>query len=324
MRKTTMIESILSTLGKAERFVVASHRSPDGDAIGSTLALVGFLRALGKQAVPFNLDGVPEELSFLPGADSLVSRLADTDTFDVGFVLDSGELSRAGSFLKDHCSCLINIDHHPHSESFGRYNLVDEQACATAALIYRLIRAAGRDVSADVALCLYTAILSDTGSFRYSNANPEAFQIASELVRIGVSPWMVAGHLYENRPACQIQLLNRVLDTLLLSPCGRFGAVSVTSDMLTATGTGPEHTDGFVNYPRSIRGVEVALFFRQIGPERFKVGFRSKGKVDVGTLARNMGGGGHHNAAGATIAGELIQVQQTVFARLNELLPPGA
>jgi phosphoesterase RecJ-like protein len=319
-----MIEGILTTIGEAQRFLVASHRNPDGDAIASTLALTGFLREQGKEVVAFNLDGVPEELIFLPGADSVVSRLTETDSFDVGFILDSGELSRAGSFLKDHCRRLINIDHHPHSESFGYYNFVDEQACAAGALVHRLIRAADQTVSADVALCLYTAILSDTGSFRYSNANPEAFQIASELVRIGVSPWMVAGHLYESRPAKQLHLLNRALETLVLSPCGRFGAVSVTTDMLTATGTGPEHTDGFVNYPRSIRGVEVALFFRQIGPESFKIGFRSKGKVDVGNLARELGGGGHHNAAGATISGELAHVQQAVFTRLNELLPPDA
>lgn len=316
-----MIDAILRVINAGERFVVASHGHPDGDAIASTLALVNFLRELGKQAVAFNIDGIPGEFSFLPGAAEAISKPGELGRFDAGFVLDSGELSRAGAFLPEHCLQMINIDHHPHSEPFGNINYVDEEACATGALIYRLIERAGHSLSHDVAVCLYTAILSDTGSFRYSNANPEAFRIASILVEAGVSPWHVAGNLYESRPAEQIRLLGLVLDTLTVSPCGRFGSVLLTSDMLRDAGAGPEHTDGLINYPRSIRGVEVALFFRQIENDRFKVSFRSKGSVDVGSLARELGGGGHHNAAGATVDGDVKRVRQVVFERLNQLLP---
>jgi phosphoesterase RecJ-like protein len=316
-----MIEAILKVIREGTRFVVASHAHPDGDAIASTLALVNFLSELGKQAVAFNVDGVPEELQFLPGANQVVSDPGMLDSYDAGFVLDSGQLDRAGAFLPEHCLQVINIDHHPHSQLFGSVNFVDEEACATGALIHRVILAAGHPLSLDVALCLYTAILSDTGSFRYSNANPEAFAIASGMVKAGVSPWHVAGNLYESHPVERVKLLSRVLDTLIVSPCGRFGSVAVTNEMFLATGAGPEHTDGLINYPRSIRGVEVALFFRQVENDLFKVSFRSKGHVDVGSLARELGGGGHHNAAGATVSGSMEQVRKIVFDRLNQLLP---
>jgi len=316
-----MIDAILDLIDRSQSFVVASHAHPDGDAMASSLGLVSFLCQMGKDAVAFNVDGTPDELAFLPGAAEVVSDPGELGNYDVGFVLDSGELSRAGEFLPGHCQRLVNIDHHPHSESFGFINYVDEQACATGALVYRIIQTAGVAFTSEVAQCIYTAILSDTGSFRYSNANPEAFQIASSLVQLGVSPWDVAGNLYESRPAEQVKLLSRVLDTLTISSCGRFGSVAVTTDMLRAVGAGPEDTDGLINYPRSIRGVEVALFFRQVEDAVFKVSFRSKGNVDVGSLARELGGGGHHNAAGATVTGTMEQVRQNVLERLNQLLP---
>ncbi|MEZ4485374.1 MAG: bifunctional oligoribonuclease/PAP phosphatase NrnA [Syntrophotaleaceae bacterium] len=316
-----MIDAILSTISQGHRFLVASHGNPDGDALASTLALANALLEMGKEVVAYNQDGMSDELAFLPGAANVVNALAQDEAFDAGFILDSGELRRAGSHLRQYCKTLVNIDHHPHSENFGHIHYVDDSACATGALIYRLLKAARHPVSHAVATCIYTAILTDTGSFRYSNADPEAFNIAAELVGLGVSPWEVSANIYENRPEQQLRLLTAALDTLALSSCGRLGALSVTEQMLTETGTGPQHTDGLINYPRSIRGVEVALLFREAGGDGFKVSFRSKGKVDVGELARQLGGGGHHNAAGATLKGELAEIQATVFSRLQSLLP---
>ena len=162
--------------------------------------------------------------------------------------------------------------------------------------------------------------LSDTGSFRYSNADAEAFRVAGEMIALGVNPWDVAAGLYENQPELRMRLLALALQTLTISSCGRYGSVSVTTEMYNATGARAEHTDGFVNYPRSIHGVEVGLFFRQIGPDQFKVGFRSKGRIDVGAISREFGGGGHHNAAGAQLAGALDSVRSTVFQRVDQLL----
>jgi phosphoesterase RecJ-like protein len=315
-----MVPAILKLIENGRRFLVASHESPDGDALASTLALANALREMGKEVVAYNRDGVPAAFDFLPGAPTMVRSIENEAPFDAGFILDAGELRRAGTHLRDVCRTLVNIDHHPHSEHFGSIHFVDETASATGALIYRILKAAGHDISLPVATCIYTAVLSDTGSFRYSNADPEAFRIGAEMVEKGVSPWGIASGLYESQGVERLRLLARALATLTVSPCGRYASVSVTTDMYAETGTGPEHTDGFVNYPRSIRGVEVALFFRQIGPAAYKIGMRSKGQVDVGALSRHLGGGGHHNAAGAMVEGTFEEVRKTVFERLDQLL----
>lgn len=315
-----MIKAILEKIETGRRFLVASHESPDGDAMASTLALTNFLRECGKEVLAYNRDGVPQDYAFLPGAESLVSEIPAGSTFDVGFVLDAGELRRAGAHLKDFCQSLVNIDHHPFSENFGDVYYVDEEASATGAMIYRLVKASGRPLSQKVALCVYTAILADTGSFRYSNANPEAFTTAAEMVACGVNPWDVASSLYESQDEKRLRLLAQALATLTVSSCGRYASVAVTQAMYDQSRAGAEHTDGFVNYPRSVRGVEVAIFFRQVSAAAFKVGFRSKGRIDVGALSREFGGGGHHNAAGAVVDGTLDEVRDTVFSRLDSLL----
>jgi phosphoesterase RecJ-like protein len=316
-----MIEHILPLIERSQRFLIASHESPDGDALGSTLALTNALREMGKDVVAYNRDHAPLDYAFLPGYATLVNTVDESEIFDVGFVLDAGELRRAGSWIRGHCRSLVNIDHHPYSEDFGDIYFVDTQACATGVLIYRLLKAAGHQLSGNTATCIYTAILSDTGSFRYSNANPEAFRVAGEMIRLGVDPWSIASGLYENQELARLQLLGLSLPTLRVSPCGQYASLAVTLDMYAAAGAKEEHTDRFINYPRSIRGVEVAIFFRQLSEDRYKVGFRSKGNVDVGALARAMNGGGHHNAAGAEVEGTLDAVQEWVFSRVADLLP---
>lgn len=315
-----MIKTILEKIDAGQSFLVASHENPDGDAMASTLALVNFLRECGKDVVAYNKDGVPKDFTFLPGSETLVDQLDADALFDVGFILDAGELRRAGTHLKGLCRSLVNIDHHPHSEDFGDIYYLDERASATGAMIYRIVEGSGRPLSMEVALCVYTAILSDTGSFRYSNADPEAFTVAAAMVERGVNPWSVASGLYESQEEKRLRLLALALATLTVSSCGTYASVSVTNEMMQQSQAGSEHTDGFVNYPRSVRGVEVAIFFRQVGEEAFKVGFRSKGRVDVGALSREFGGGGHHNAAGAVVEGSLDQVRSTVFSRLDVLL----
>lgn len=315
-----MIDKILQLIDQNQSFLIASHASPDGDAIGSTLALANALQEIGKDVVAYNVDRLPQEYAFLPGFNDVVSSVDADHHFDTGFVLDAGELERAGKWIRSSCETLVNIDHHPFSEDFGEIYYVDTEACATGVLVYRLLQAAGHEISVDVAQCIYTAILSDTGSFRYSNANPEAFQVAAEMVTVGVDPWSIASGLYESQDKERLRLLALALPTLRVSECGLYASVAVTLDMYDTAGAAPEHTDRFINYPRSIRGVEVAIFFRQLSADSFKVGFRSKGNIDVGALARAMHGGGHHNAAGATVQGTLDDVQQWVFSKVSELL----
>lgn len=283
------------------------------------MALASFLRARGKDVTIFYADPLPQTFQFLPLADSVVYSIPDR-AFDICFVLDAGDLKRAGaevaSFQK--FGKIINIDHHPYGEQFGDLNYVDPSASATGAIIYRIMQAAGYAIDTDTALCVYVAIVTDTGCFRYSNADPEAFQISSELVAQGINTWSVAEKLYESQPLKRLELLALALATLSVSKTGEFASISVTLDMYQKTGATAELTDGFVNYPRSIHGVEVSVFFREIKPDVFKVGFRSKGKVNVSSLAIAFGGGGHHNAAGCTLFGSLEEVKETIYSFLEQ------
>ncbi|MBN2427039.1 MAG: bifunctional oligoribonuclease/PAP phosphatase NrnA [Deltaproteobacteria bacterium] len=318
-----MIAKIRKLIENKRRFLVAAHMNPDGDAISSTLALGNALREMGKEVVFFNGDPVPQVYSFLPGAELLTSSLDQSaeEIYDVGFVLDSGELRRAGEHLRDRCRILVNIDHHVDSERFSDYFWVDEKASSTGTLIYRLLKNfTGYRFSLPVATCLYTSLVSDTGSFRFANTDKETFQIAAELLELGVNPAEISAHIYEDREERVLHLLGLALGTLKLSECGRIASISVTNAHMEATGTGPEHTDGFINYPRSIRGVEIALLFREAEPGFFKVGFRSNGNVDVAFVAQNFGGGGHARAAGATLRGTLDEVREKIIGHISQII----
>ncbi len=314
-----MIQKIVEQIVSNQRFLVVAHENPDGDAIGSTLGLANALREMGKDVVALNVDPVPEIMQFLPGCEQLVSTLPESARFDVAFVLDSGALVRTGVPVAELCTTLINIDHHPHS-NFGDICFLDTSASATAIMISRILDACDCQWSLDVATPLYLGILSDTGSFRYSSANEEAFRVAGRLVGMGVATWDIASRLYESLAPERMRLLGMVLPTLEISPNGRYASVAMTDDVLRLSGASEEHTDGFVNYPRAIRGVEVALFFRQIAAREYKISFRSSGTVDVGSMARELGGGGHHNAAGAQATGTLEDVRSQVARLLNRYL----
>jgi bifunctional oligoribonuclease and PAP phosphatase NrnA len=312
---TEMIQNIVTEIRRSTSFLLTTHESPDGDAIGSSLALASFLRKIGKDVCVHYCDPVPELFTFVPGSDTVQQHIPDRD-FDVAFVLDIGEFRRAG---REFCeftriATLINLDHHLTCEQFGVYNLIDPAAAATGALVHRIASAFGYRMDADTALCLYVSLIADTGSFRYSNANREAFTIAGEMIECGVNAWDVAEQLYENQPRKRLELLSRSLATLEVICDGLAASLTVTRAMYAETGSDADMTDGFVNYPRSIKGVEVAIFFRQIDDHSYKVGFRSKGSVDVSGFAAALGGGGHHNAAGCKVCGGLDEVKARVYA----------
>ncbi len=316
---TSMIAEIAQQIKTAQRFLVCAHASPDGDAIGSTLGLMLGLEKLGKDVVAYNADGVPDTFRFLPGADRLITDLSGQADFDVVFVLDAGDLSRTVDLVAERAPLLINIDHHPGSK-FGDLCFLDTSAAATAILVLRVLKACGLALDHDIALSLYTGLLSDTGSFRYANSNPEAFAAGGELVALGIDPWFVASALYESQPPERMRLLSQVLTTLHISEDGKYASVAMSLEMLSNSGALAEHTDGFVNYPRAIAGVEVAVFFRQINSETVKIGFRSRGNIDVGRLANQLGGGGHKNAAGGEMSGSLEAVIPQVHTLLEKLL----
>lgn len=318
---TETILQITEVIRSNSTFLLTTHEGPDGDAIGSSLAFASFLRSIGKDVTVHYQDPVPELYRFLPGTDSVLAHIPDKD-YDVACVLDIGERKRAGS---EFCSFTrvkktINLDHHLSCDSFGDYNLIDPQAAATGVLVHRIISDYGYKIDLDTALCLYVAILTDTGCFRYSNSNKEAFMVAGEMIECGVNAWDVAEQLYENQPQKRLELLARCLPTLEVFKGGQAASVTVDLDMYAATNADAELTDGFVNYPRSIRGVEVAIFFRQLDALKWKIGFRSKGKVNVAAFSKAMGGGGHHNAAGCTVEGTLADVKAAVYRVVEDSL----
>lgn len=312
---TKTIQQIIEVVRSNRSFLLTTHEGPDGDAVGSSLALASFLRNIGKQVTVHYRDPVPDLYSFLPGADSVLPHIPDQQ-FDVSFVLDIGERKRAGTEFCNfsRVTTTVNLDHHLSCENFGDYNLIDSQAAATGILVYRIANAFGYRFDRETALCIYVATITDTGSFRYSNANREAFTVAGEMIECGVNAWDVAEQLYENQPQKRLELLAKCLPTLEVFKDGQAASVTVTCDMYAACGADAELTDGFVNYPRSIRGVEVAIFFRQLDERKFKVGFRSRGKVNVAAFSAVFGGGGHHNAAGCNVDGTLEEVKSLVYA----------
>ena len=318
---TETVHQIINVIRSNSSFLLTTHEGPDGDAIGSSLALASFLRAIGKDVTVHYKDPVPDLYSFLPGSHTVQPHIPDR-AYDVAFVLDIGERKRAGS---EFCAfsavtTTVNLDHHLSCENFGDYNLIDTGAAATGLLVYRIAKAYGYRFDRETALCIYVAVITDTGSFRYSNANREAFSVAGEMIECGINAWDVAEQLYENQPQQRLQLLAHCLPTLELFKDGQAASVTVTLDMYASSGANSELTDGFVNYPRSIRGVEVAIFFRQLEERKFKVGFRSKGKVNVATFSAALGGGGHHNAAGCNVDGTLDEVKALVYRIVEECL----
>ena len=308
--KLEIMGEILETLNEYETFLISSHINPDGDAVGSQLALYSILSDLGKKVSVVNSDPFPSDYDFLPNAEvfhvaSNIQRLASSiQNVDVAIILDCGNLGRIGEELAEQVCpkrALINIDHHSGNEYFGTYNLVDTKACAAAELVFRLMEHGNMEIGRDRAICLYTAIITDTGSFKYSNTTPEAHRIAARLIDEGVSPSLIAESVYDIIPYQRAKLLSLALETLQISPDGKIAWMWVTQEMHQKTETGSVDTADFIDYARSLKDIEIALFFREIQDGGIKVSLRSKTGLDVSQIAASFGGGGHKAAAGCTI-----------------------
>ncbi|HVN25720.1 MAG TPA: bifunctional oligoribonuclease/PAP phosphatase NrnA [Syntrophorhabdales bacterium] len=306
-----MFQRIKEILANGKEFVVTSHIDPDGDALGSAFALAFALGKLGKEAVVYLKDKVPYKYEFLPQPPNFV-RAISANKFDAVFVVDCGDFFRVGNDhekLKEQ-GPIINIDHHDTNEAFGYLNIIDERASSTAEIIYAIIKALDVKIDHDIAMNIYTAILTDTGSFRYNSTNSKAFLICEEMTHLGVLPSYVAEKVYESHPKERFLLLCAALTTLETYRDNRIAFVQITDDMFRKTGGSREHTEGFVEFLKEMRGVEVALVARQIGTDRYKISMRSKGKIDVASAARHFGGGGHKNAAGCVLEGSIDQVKK--------------
>ncbi len=324
-------DEIIEKIREGKRFLVSSHVNPEGDAVGSLLGLTLALREMGKDVTPYLEDPVPEIYEFLPGADTVVHDLEGRGPFDCIFAVDCGKKDRLGGALNafSHDGLLINLDHHATNDKFGDLNVVDADASATGEVIYDLCMAGSMKITKEAAVNLYVAIHTDTGSFRYSCTTAGSLIKAGELVKLGAEPWDISMRVYENYSPVRFRLLARVLSTLdVIKVCGEghggdIATLCVTRDMLDTSKADVDHADGFVNYARGIKGVEVGVLFRECPGGEYKVSLRSKSYMDIGAVAMDLGGGGHARAAGCTIKGTLEEVRKEVLGAVNEAMSKG-
>ncbi len=321
-------DKIIEKIREGQRFLIASHVNPEGDAVGSLLGLTLVLRTMGKDVTPYLEDPVPGIYDFLPGAETIVHDLKGLGRFDALIAVDCGMKDRLGDMLNafDHGGLLINLDHHATNDHYGDLNVVDADASATGEVIYDLCRAGGIDITKEAAINLYVAIHTDTGSFRYSCTSAESLIKAGELVRCGADPSDISMRVYENYPPVRFRLLALVLSTLeVIKACGKghggdIATLTVSTDMFDKTAAEPDQADGFVNYARGIEGVEVGALFRECPGDEYKISLRSKSYMDVGAVAMSLGGGGHARAAGCTLKGSLEDVKSKVLGVVNEAM----
>ena len=305
------------------RVLLTCHRNPDGDAIGSELALAELADRIGVGAVIVNHDPTPENLALLPSADRIV--VADTlpedfpDAFDLVITVECPALDRAG--FEDLTRLpILNIDHHPANPSYGVVNYLDETSPAVGEMVWRMYGEIGIIPTSAAATNLFTALSTDTGDFKYSNTTERAFRTAAEMVDSGAQPAMVAEMVHGNRSEASVRLLGEVLRGLRIENDGRLAIMTADEDAFRRAQAGPEDTEEIINIPRSIAGVEAVVFLKQYEPGVVRVSFRSRADLDVRTIAAGFGGGGHQNAAGCTITGDLATAERNVTAALAAAL----
>jgi phosphoesterase RecJ-like protein len=316
-----MLNSIIDIINRYNSFLITSHVRLDGDALGSELALYQMLKNVGKDVVVYNQDETPEIYCFLPGSHKIVHTLPALENFDVVFVIDCSELDRTGNEARriGTVEKIINIDHHISNENFGTVTFIDHLASSSAELIYRLIIKINSTITKDIATNLYAAILTDTGGFCYRNTSANTLIAAGNLVEKGADPQWISENIYESNPLAKIRLLTRALETLVFDWGIKVGYMLVTRKDLEQTGACNELTEGFVDIPRSIRGIEISILFMELSEHQFKLSFRSKGKVSVERIAGLFGGGGHINAAACYINGDFENVLHRVLKAIEEL-----
>ncbi len=311
----------VSALDAARRIVVSSHVNPDGDALGSTLALTLALRKLGKDVVPLLTDGVPEIYRWLPGAE-LVQTATERRDFELAVVCDAGVLNRVGRSIVpvvESAPIVIDIDHHVADGPFGDIRILDSRAAATAELVWPLLERLSRATSTelidrDIALCLMAGLITDTGSFRFPNATPYSFELAAKLQRLGAEPAPINELVFETRSYASIKLLGRALDSLQVTSDGRVAWAHVTAADLKEFNATDAETEGVVNHVRAIKGVQVGLLFREIPGGLVRISLRAREGADVNKIANAFGGGGHRLAAGCSISPPLADAERAVVA----------
>lgn len=317
------LAAIVDRIRHGSRFVVASHERPDGDAVGSALALALALRGLGKTAdVVFNA-ALSHFLVPFPATETITITTAVTTTYDAAVIMECGSLDRTGIAGLDR-SPVINIDHHPGNVRYGAINWIDERAAACGEMVFTLVEALGAPWTPALATHIYLALLTDTGSFHFSHLSARSFEIARRTVEAGADPQWIARTHYDSSTLGRVRLFGAVLNGMLLDTSQRVALLTVTQAMAAAAQGTYDDTDGLINFPLSVKDIQAVAFFKESAPGDWRVSLRSKGAVDVGAIARAHGGGGHVNAAGCSARGDLATLQAQFQAHLVRAVDVGA
>ncbi|MFH2044755.1 MAG: bifunctional oligoribonuclease/PAP phosphatase NrnA [Pseudomonadota bacterium] len=323
------MDRIIEHLINSSNVLITSHINQDGDAIGSLLAVGFALNFLNKKTFLFNESSIPSVYRFLPGTELIKYKINELYEFDTAVILDCGNLERIGKSAKTVSTIpvIINIDHHVTNTGYGTCRLVDTSACSTAELVYRIIKKMNIPINKEIATSIYTAILTDTGSFRASNTNGPAFAICEEMIAYGADPYEIAQNVYGKYSLGRIRLLNLALDSIAISDNGKLSMMTITSDMINETETKSEDVDGLISYAKRIKGIKVAVLIQEErnsksktkGIKNFHVSLRSDGTIDVTDIALSFGGGGHFSAAGFNLETGLDELK-TIIMRFAEKL----
>ena len=311
-----MLSQVVELIENKNKFAITTHIKPDGDGVGSSLGLYWLLRSLGKNAEVVVHGEVPQAYRSLPGAEDIRNVSAINGNYDAVFVIECSGIDRPGiAGLED--AFTVNIDHHATSAHYASINWIDSTASAVGEMIYNLCKAIGGKITKDIAECVYMALVTDTGSFHFSNTSDRTLKVASELVKAGAKPAEISEAVYNNYPWSRIDLMRQVLETVKRDTTGRIASMRQTIEMHNTAGAVDGDNNGFVNIPLAAKEVLAAVYMREIGPNQYRASLRSKGDINVAKVAEKFGGGGHKNAAGLAIEGDWDEREREIIAELQ-------
>jgi phosphoesterase RecJ-like protein len=317
------VRQIVDVVRARQRFVVVSHSRPDGDAVGSSLAMAYALRQLGKDVRVVSRDVPPQPMLVFPGVPDIQVTSRVDDPGDAVIVMECGDLKRTGVDGLD-AGFVINIDHHPGNTAYGAINWFDLSAAACGEMVFDLVGALGVPLTFEIATHVYIAILTDTGSFHYSNITPRTFEICRQCMEAGVNPPAVARSIYDSNHLGRLKLFGAVLNGMELDASARVATLCVTQQLARESGGTYEDTDGLINMPLTVKEILAVAFFKEQGPGDWRVSMRSKGDIDVNAVAKEFGGGGHKNASGCSAQGELSTLKKLFEQKLLEAIESGS
>ena len=316
---STDLQQIVDAIRSKQRFVVSSHARPDGDAIGSGLAMAYALRAMGKHAVVISADAPAPPLMQFPGVPDIIIADRVEGDFDAAIIMECSDLARTGVAGLDR-SMVINIDHHPGNSAYGQLNWFDATAAACGEMVLDLVLALGVRLTPEIATHVYLAILTDTGSFHFSNITPSTFERCRLLLEAGVDPVLVARNVYDSNSMSRLRLFGAVLGAMDVDPSGRVAVLYLDHAMTAAAGGTYDDTEGLINQPLTVKEIQAVVFFKQNEGDDYRVSMRSKGNVDIGSIAKTYGGGGHKNAAGCSASGAIATLKQVFVDRIVDVI----